>query len=254
MKRLGNNLVLALVAISSLGCSSICATETCETKVSVAQDVQFVAQEPDGISPGFNLDEHVSALHDVPSCGHGDLISPEGTGGIDNQFSVLYGAVKELALDAIGGLIQGAIKDGTLLVMFKLDGVDDPMDDDCVDVSVFAGAGIPGIGTDGYITPGQTFDYREGGKVSVIECVPMKDRKVIAGPFRAVLPMQILDVKVDMDLTHAYVEITLNEDGTMRTVLGAAVANEELIYGAIEADQDYSPLIVTLVHNLSDME
>ena len=245
--------IVGLALSQMLACTGLCESGTCESYVTVTQDLGFVIQEPEGISKGFDLDERVSPMHDISSCGHGDLESPNGVGGIDNQFSILFGAVKELALDAIGGLIQGAIKDGTLLIMFKLDGVDDPMDDDCVDVTVFAGEGLPAIGTDGYITPGQTFDVRSGTKIGFVECVPMKDRKVFAGPFDVVLPMQILDVKVDMDLTYAHVEITLNEDGTMSSTLGAAVAIQELIFGAEEADQDYSPLIVTLIYNLADM-
>jgi len=244
-----------LCVVSLLPTQSGCGDDESEPVQYVAQVINFAGPMANDVSIGFNLDGIVSDGADRDSCNQVDWTSPNGAPGVDNAFAILWDALLDVAGDAVVGLIAGAIADGTLLMMFELDGVTDPADSECVGGRIFIAAGAPDIGTNGLITSGQTFDRSAGSAVTEIPCGPMKDGVAVMGPFAGVLPIKVLDVRFDLPVHDALMQVRLREDGTMEAIIGAAIANETLKEVALQADNaEIEGLLTVLIDRVADLD
>jgi len=123
----------------------------------VVDVINFTREDPVGVAPGFDLDAKVSEEGDEGSCGHGDFMSPEGESGIDNQLALLTPLFDQVGIGAIEGFVQAAVESGGLLIMWQVDGIDDPVNDDDITVTLRFGTGAPLLGTDGLLLSGQSF-------------------------------------------------------------------------------------------------
>jgi hypothetical protein len=250
------NLMISIVGLAAClgGCSpDLCDSGECETRVVVARNISFAMEEGDGVAEGFDLDGRVSEGVDLQSCNQPDYVAPDGRTGIDNQFAVLWEAIVDVIGDAVDGLLVGAINDGNLLFMAEMRGLDDPRNDECVEVNIFLGTGQPLVGTDGLIVPGQTFDVGEEGNLSHIECGVVKDGILTAGPFDGEIPIHILDVQFNLRVHDAMIRGELRDDGSMSAIIGAAVDGQQIIDVAEQNDYRLEGLVGTLVRNRSDM-
>jgi hypothetical protein len=196
-------------------------------RIVVTTSLTFVVPV-DGVSDGFDVDHTTSDSTDTLSCGRSDFVSPDGVEGIDNQFAALWSILVNAVGGAVEGLIETAINEGRLLLMFQIDGIDDPLHDDCVNVHIYNGSGRPELGTDGTIAPSQTFDVQEGtphtwtrGRIA--------DGVLEAGPFDVVIPIAIFDVVADLELHGGYVRATFDEQGGMNATIGGGVENEQVM-------------------------
>ena len=146
-----------------------------EERVAVLRQIAFILEDPSGVAEGFNLDGVVSDESDDGSCNKPDLTSPSGEPGIDNSLASLWSNLQMLSPDlvAVDSLIQGAIDDGQLLLLMNVDGIDDPMNDECVNITVRRATGMPMLGTDGLITSGQTFDVDTSAPMALWRVAPL---------------------------------------------------------------------------------
>ena len=141
----------------------------------VVKRMRFTALVEPGVALGFDLDSKVSEEGEVESCGHGDLLDPEGNAGIDNQLAKIWSDLQPLVGTQVDALLQGAINEGRVLLMFELEGMDDLKNDDSVTLNVFRGLLDPDVGTFGYIAPDQSFDYDYEKPISTVENVQIVD-------------------------------------------------------------------------------
>lgn len=234
--------------------AGLCASGECEPVVVVARGIAFATEQADGVSMGFDLDGRISDGTDFESCRQEDYVSPDGEPGIDNQFSILWKAITNVIDDAVDGLLRGAINDGSLLFIIELTGVDDRLNDDCVDLRILQGAGKPDIGTDGYITSGQTFDIASDSPQSYFPCATLRDGVLEAGPFDGEVPVSVLDFNFTMRVYNALVRATLHEDGSMTAMIGTALEAEQIIEIGESADFRLVGLVSTLVRNRADLD
>ena len=223
-------LVLGLALLP--GCTDdagLCATgQQRDTQIVVTSQLHFVVPDEDGVSEGFDLDGRVSGEKDTPSCSRRDYVAPDGTPGIDNQFSELWKVLIAAVGDAVEGLIQGVINDGTLLLIFRVEGIDDPVNDSCVNVSLFKGAGRPDLGTDGFIAPSQTFDVAAGTPFTQTAGY-IEDGVLHAGPFDTVIPLAIFQVVADLELEGAFLEARFTEEGGLSGIIAGGVRDEQIM-------------------------
>ena len=164
-----------------------------DSHVNVVRQIVFTSVE-DGVVPGFDLDGHVTSAGDDEDCGKPDLISPSGTPGVDNQLGNLWPALSPLIGTQLEGLLQGAINESRVLIMVEISGVDDLWNDDSVVVNVYRGLADPEVGTVGFISPNQTYEYDYGSPISTVEDAAIVDGSIVAGPFVVAIPVDILDV------------------------------------------------------------
>jgi hypothetical protein len=228
---------VALSAATSLaGCGPdderprVCSTGGSRGAVVTALGFTRIVKE--GVAPGFNLDGMVSDGTDYISCGKVDFTSPEGTVGVDNQLAKLVPDVEEIVGNAVDGLLQGAINDGQLVILMDLDGVDDFVNDPCVDVSVQVGEKRrPSLGTDGEIEAYQTFNPDAAAELSHTNLAQIKDGVLEAGPFPLAIPLAIFDVAFTVHVQDAHIRMTIDNDGKMRGYLGGGIFPGEITDG-----------------------
>ena len=210
------SLVVALVSLT--GCPTPNDDDLGQADASdlaVVTSLSFAREEPDGFSTaGFDLDGIDTASGGSDGCGIGDLVhAVTFAPGIDNSFgSSLLPALESIGGQAIEDLVQNSILDGELLLMLEMTGLDDPMNDDCVGLSVSRGVGPPMIGGDGRILPDQTYSRDPNQPTSAVECAVLTDGVLRADPFSLRLPLRIFDEFIDITLLAGAMEMELGED------------------------------------------
>jgi len=215
------------------------------------------SREVEGVSEGFDLDAEVTTIGGATGCGVGDFTSADGTPGIDNAFARMIPALEATEAVAVETLIQQTVNAGDLLILTRLTGVDDPMDDDAVDLEVFRGLGAPLLGSDGQILPFQTFDVDTASPVSLASGLRLEGGRIQADALALQLPIQIFDVFLDLHLENASFRVTApSEEGGVWTGLMAggvptlsiqAVADEE------DVDDALSGLVAALLAANADL-
>jgi hypothetical protein len=210
---------------------SIC-HETGDTKGAVVTSVTFARLLDDTTAEGLDLDGHASIEGDVEGCFKGDFVGPGGMPGVDNQLATLLPLVEDIAgSENIDALLEGAIANGQLLIMLALVGVDDPLNDDCVNLRIGAGLGTPFLDTNGTYVPYQTFAFDDDPPSSELLNGQIVDGVFTAGPGHVLLPVTILDVHIDLDLEFAKVRLAIDHDP-----IGGGFALSGLVGGGIHVD------------------
>lgn len=210
----------------------------------------------DGVSDGFDLDDQASSGDDATGCGKEDFESPDGEAGIDNATSGLIALLELTEAAALEPLIQQTINQGELLLVVELQGVDDPVNDDSVDVYLWQALGVPSIGTDGFIEPGQTIDRDHSIPPSIVTDVPLVDGQVIARGFEARLPITIFDASIDLRIYNAALRLDLHEDGSHSGVLAGALQYDGLLESLSTAaiDSGLQEQLPILLGQMADLE
>ncbi len=192
--------------------------------------ITFARADEANVSAGFDLDGRVSDRGDFDSCRKADFTSPDGTPGIDNQISELLPIIEMqtggLRLDDV---LQTAINNGQLLIALEVLDLDDPMNDPCVTVRLRPVVGMPLIGTDGRVLPGQTFDVSPDGEVSTVEGARLVDGVLEVGPAPVALPVQILDARFTLHVEDARMRLERQDDGSWQGALGGGISVAEMI-------------------------
>ena len=197
------------------------------------------------ISEGFDLDGTVTGPTDLTGCGVEDYTSPSGVPGIDNSIARLLPILETTEAAAIEPIIQDSINGGALLLMFGLHGVDDPLDDTCVQVEVLQGVGDPFVGADGWIVPGQTFDRDGTNPIQMTDVVPLVDGVVQAGPLEADMAFQVLDAYISFTMHTSMVQMWANDNGTWSGRVAGGVEIDALV--AVATEQNVDPAVFELI-------
>lgn len=200
------------------------------------------ARSVEGVSTGFDLDGVEN------QCGVPDLVSPEGATGIDNAFANLIPALELTEAVAGEGLIQDAINEGDLLLVFEMAGVDDPMNDTCVDLSMKRALGVPNLGSDDRIESGQTFDLDPNGEQSLLGHVSIEDGYVHGDGLELSLDVDFFDKEVVFPIHNGQVDLFLDERGLAHGTFAGGTDAEALI--ALAGTEDVDPALVPLVEGL----
>lgn len=204
---------------------------------------------------GFDLDGHVTESGDDAGCGRVDLVDPEGRQGVDSAFSGLVPALEATEASAVEDLIQDSIVNGELLLLVEVSGVDNTTADDCVDLRMVRSNTVPMTGTDGELLDAQTFAADPAQTQVVLECVPLVDGRVEAGPFEMDLGLQVLDVELEFHLTEGRVRVDVDEDGVGWGYFSGAVPTADLLAIVAEDDlADLRDLVTGLVELAADMQ
>lgn len=196
----------------------------------VLSRIVFVRESPmrPEVAEGFDLDERVSNAGDSMTCRQGDLTSPDGTPGIDNQLARLLPTVDMMTGGALDGLFQGAINNGQLLVGVTISNVEDRCDDDEVEVSVSRVIGMPFVGSDMTLDPGQTFDLNRNEQVTRMRG-RIRNRVLETDPVTLPLPVTILDARFTLPFYGARMRLRFDEEGNATGLIGGGISVNEFI-------------------------
>lgn len=215
----------------------VCAA-TGETKSAIITHATFGRQLDEVTAEGLDLDGAQSIEGDPAGCYKQDFNSPDGQFGVDNQFATLLPLLEEVVgTENIDALLEAAIANGQLLIMLAVDGVDDPYNDDCVDVRMGAGDGSPYLNTEGDYEPYQTFAF-DTSEAPTGTLIGRIDNGVLrAGPGRVVLPVRILDADFNLELESAHVQFDVLYDP-----LQGGIALDGIASGGVSVD-DFKEIV-----------
>jgi len=255
--------VLLSIAVSlMLSCTSDVSPDGSRSYTVVTQQIGFAKRTGErmmnrDISPGLDIDGRVSNRADDMGCNKIDFVNEDGTEGIDNNFSFLFEAVEGLfEAGTVEALIQEAVREGRLLLMFRLEGVDSLENDEEVTLRLFSGSGDP-ADQGGLIVSDQTFDIKEGAPVSVASG-SIVDGVLEAGPVEVTVPVAILNVFFDLTVTNATVRGRVDEAGDWELTIGGGVPTEVIFEVAAMADamqgDQISPLLEAFIPMWVDLE
>lgn len=208
-------------------------------------------------APGFNLDGIVSNGTDATSCFKPDFTDAAGDKGIDNQLAVLIPDVEKILGNAVDGLIQGAINDGQLLILFTLDGAASTTQAACVNLTAEVGKGRPSLDTAGVIEAYQTFDLDKTAEVSHGTRGKIEGGVLTVGPFELAIPIAIFDVKFTLHVHGARFRFTIDpDDGSIKNgLLGGGMVPQEILDGVKPGAgvSQYIPVLSIVLNQSADL-
>ncbi len=190
------------------------ATTSCDSaddSLAYVISVLDFARIEQGVSVGFDLDYHASEAGDPDGCRKADLVSPDGTAGIDNAFAGLLPALETTEAVAVSGLLQAAIAAGDLLLMMELRGVDDLENDDCVTMSFGPATGTPLLGNDGYLLDGQSFARDPNENQVVVSGLQIRDGAIEMSGISFTLELQVLAAALSIEVQDASVHLSTRD-------------------------------------------
>lgn len=200
-----------------------------DRRLLVARTFLFEREAGPGVAEGFDLDGRQSGVGDTAGCSQTDFTSASGVDGIDNQFARLLPVIEAAGGSALPSLIQAAIDEGDLLLMFAFDGVDDVVNDDNVSITIVRGLADPLLTADGKLQPNQTFDIDPAEAPSTVYGAELVDGVLEAGPFVARLPIFVFDFRFDVTLFDARARVWFDQSGPVRAMIGGTVSLENVL-------------------------
>lgn len=247
--------LLALLPLMLLGCPSEPEPETCATgepETWVIRQLTFARRDA-GVVPGFDLDAHDSGDGDSTGCGHPDLIAPDGTPGVDNNFSGLVPILEASEAVAAESLIKQAIASGELLLMMTLDGVDSWQDDTCVDFTLSRGAGTPLVGPDGVILDHQTLAL-DPTVAEVQVSGAASDLRIEAEGLSFNLPLSVLNAtELDFQVSRGVFQLQRRHDGVLTGVMGGVIPIRQIVE-ILERDDVNLQQFIPVVEGFADVQ
>ena len=193
-------------------------------------------------SEGFDLDCTAGLSCRCTNCS--DVSNNAGDEGIDNQLSKFAGLLDTAF--SITANIERAIKEGGLLLVLHLTGLDSPtldetLDDDCVDVALVNGVvsdmGVPDLDENEELVSGQTFEVDSAfitDGVPNIRFVASIDRgNFSAGPATIPVTFPIADTSISLTIVDARLKASL-QDGRLTEGLIGGVLDVDTLLSEIE--------------------
>lgn len=184
---------------------------------------------PDGLEsefPGFDLDQRVSRAESPTEneCVHDDFTAPGGVEGIDYNFlrlilneeqrddgKYVFGGFREGQL--VDGVINGAVKNGSMTVLLDIQEVDDPQNDDEVTVQIFGSEDSPMKGSDDEVLPYATLSVHPNPKYHTdLVTGSIVDGVLTAGPFDLIFHINIQIVEAEFIVHDSWLRVELGDD------------------------------------------
>jgi hypothetical protein len=196
------------------------------TQYYVAQTFSFARIE-DGVTVGFDLDGHTTTSQ-AEGCDILDYVSPDGVEGIDSQFATLLPTLEQIGGSALPLLVQAALNEGDLILLFDLQGLDDWQNDDEVAVSLQRGLGQPIIGGNDLMLPFQTFDLDLEKPGAFVEGGVLVDGSLYASPIEVSIPFFVFDSFIEVTLENGVIRMDMQDDGSILATIGGGVSLEQI--------------------------
>lgn len=184
---------------------------------------------PDGLDSefaGFDLDNRISRADSsgANECPHDDFMTPDGRQGIDYNFlriifdsrmkesgEFFFGGFREGQI--VDGVINGAVKNGSMTILLDVQGVDDPANDDEVSVQIFGSQDSPMKGTNDEVLPFATLSVHPDDTYHTQRVSgSIVDGVLTAGPFDLIFPINIQIVRDEFVVRQSWLRIELGED------------------------------------------
>ncbi|MFO0647509.1 MAG: hypothetical protein U0326_14810 [Polyangiales bacterium] len=179
-----------------------------------------------GVSDGFDLDDHDTAPGESVGCGRQDYTAPDGRHGVDNQLALLIPVVDSMTGGALDGAIQTAINGGQLLMTITLEDLDNRCNDPSVTMVFRRVTGMPFVGSDMRVDPGQTFDQTRDLPVTRAHG-RVENGVLVTDATNIPLPVEVLDARFTLNLYGARMRLRLDDAGGAEGIIGGGISISE---------------------------
>ncbi len=224
-------------------CRGVCSNDNPLYAVSA---MVFEGEVTKGVSSGFDLDGVVGPSR--ADCVANDFTAPDGTPGIDNQLARLLPLLMQAIGEAFPTLIQNAINDGGLSMLFE---VVPPPEGETLPVLAFHRAkGTPLLDSAGSLLSGQTFDMRDDPPFAICHGATVEDRRIRCGPFKLPLAIVVFGVLYQLDFQQAVVEITFDESGESAEIAVGGSLKLSDIFNITDNIEDGPKNLPSLIHSV----
>jgi hypothetical protein len=221
----------------------------------------FARQLDDATAEGVDVDGMATGKQDEVGCFQQDFTAPDGRGGIDNQFATLLPLIEDfVGSENIDAILEGAIANGQLLLVLDVGGVDDPLNDSCVDVTLGAGTGTPLLDTEGLYEAYQTFGFDAvAAPISHLPGGRIDNGVLDVGPGDLTLPVRILDADFNLVLRSGRFHLDVTPDALGGVWLsgyaggGIAVDDFSAIIAGLNISDDIMMSVVPLLAVIADL-
>ncbi len=222
----------------------------------VGSTLAIGVEDASGNVPGFDIDNRVSDSTDEQGCFQEDWTAPDGTPGIDNQLATLAPTLEAALGSDLQETIDGAIADGSIIILMDVKGLESTNDDITMDLSLGSTAdGNPPMLNGTAIAPGQSF---------TIDMTYVSDAPgTVSGGVMTVavdtLPLSIpFDETTEIALTirSATVQATVTETPALTGgLIGGSLNIDELVTTVMAVAPDIDAgLIRTTLEGVADLE
>jgi hypothetical protein len=182
-------------------------------------DPGFKTLDVPAMLDGFDLDG-IGSSKDAPApgeCPHDDFRGPAGEPGFDHQLWRAIGCIRGFQPgEIVSGVVEAAVRDGSMTILVEARGVDDPRNDDDVTVQVFSSQDAPPVGGDGSVLPYGTLSIDPDPRYhSEVASGRIVDGTLVAGPTDVRVRLNIQIVEGDLVFRDAWVRLELRDDGTV---------------------------------------
>jgi hypothetical protein len=230
-----------------------------ETHRMVVSTLAFTLPDESGYINGFNLDDHVTSSGEAEGCGHADMVSSDGTEGIDSAFSNLAPVLDLIGASQVEDYLQTAIDSGELLLILEISDLDAPLSaeltDQCATLTLSRAYGDPYIGTDNTLLSDQTFHRDADAPATEPVVVTIEDGVLRAEGIDLTLPVQLLDEYVTLIINQSNFHVTFdtqnNASGYFAGGLPVDVLEDRL--SQIKDIGDLSEVIPEMVGSAADL-
>lgn len=224
--------------------------ETTDSNVYVINDL-IIPEEGAGMTlSGFNLDGVDSgASGDADSCFQPDFTSPSGTPGIDNQLATLAPTLESALGMPLDETIAASLADGSILILVQIDHLDNTTNDSCVDLNLMLGlvpgGGMPMVGGDGKLAPGQTFDVdpaslTAGGTPLIsVERASISGGTLVATTPLINISLPVMGSNIDLNIRNANVSMTVGATTLTNGLIGGGLNVDELVTTVMNIAPDF---------------
>jgi len=224
--------IICLSAFVGCGTTGETEIELLNSTETVINDFSVAGEMDEGVSAGFNLDGLVSDFPDGRSCYQQDFRDENGLEGIDNALAKLLPLIDLAGEGALEGLLQEAITEGRLLLIFRLEELTNGQ----FNISLLRGQDTPILGTDGLVLRSQTLALHEDPNLARFENVTIENNILRAGPGKLHLPVIIFNILYELDVENGYIEFELNDTGDIVSgKMGGSVTREQVMQLATTA-------------------
>lgn len=222
----------------------------------VGSTLAIGVEDASGNVPGFDIDDRVSDSTDEQGCFQEDWTSPSGTPGIDNQLATLAPTLEAALGSDLQETIDGAIADGSIIILMDVKGLESTNDDITMDLSLGSTAdGNPPMLNGTAIAAGQTFTV----DMTYVNDAPGTVTGGVMNVAVDTLPLAIpFDETTEIALTirSATVQATVTETPALTGgLIGGSLNIDELVTTVMAVAPDIDAgLIRTTLEGVADLE
>ena len=184
------------------------------------------------VSYGLNLDGTTDGRATATTCGHQNFTGVNGEQGVDNQ---LYRAIGCAKMWRSTAPYAGSYVDPFLI---EIRGLDDPGNDEHVDVGIYSTDDVPIQGSDGQALANQTLAvtrnprWRASVAGRIVNGTLTTDRVEVINLHHVLPTWGVLGTDYDFEFHGARLKMSLRQDGTLSGVLAAYRPLDNIFTGA----------------------